>query len=243
MRDYKIITLKECESSNSFLKDRVDVFSPFTVLRCLNQTSGRGRWGRKWFSEEGKSLTFSILFPVFKSDDFIRYPVAVASSVMKTFAEYELKSSFLWPNDVYLKNKKICGILNESITRGEKSFFISGVGINVNLVKEDFPEPLMDKSISLKMILQKEVKVSDVFEVFLKKLKRELDVSVESILLFLKRNSLIKKGEKVKIRLREKEFLGKFAGFTEDFKIIVNNGKELVEFYDGEVLRVGNSDN
>ncbi len=243
MKEFKIINLPECESSNSFLKERRGTFEPFTILRCLKQTQGRGRWGRRWFSKEDKGLTFSILFPVQKNDDYIYYPMSVAHSVVKTFSKLDIESEFLWPNDVYVKGKKICGILNESVTRGSESFLISGVGVNINLDKEDFPEPIKNTSISLKMILGEETAPEFFFKKFINQLYSLIDenTALPTILNFLKRNSLLKKGENVKVRVRDREIEGVFEEITKNFrlKIITDHGEE--EFFDGEVLRVENS--
>jgi BirA family biotin operon repressor/biotin-[acetyl-CoA-carboxylase] ligase len=74
------------------------------------------------------------------------------------------------PNDVYVNNKKICGILTENIISGkEVKNSIIGIGLNTNI--EDFPEELKEKATSLKRELKKEVEGRKILEKILKELK------------------------------------------------------------------------
>ncbi len=243
MKGFDIINLEECSSSNTYLKDRVDFYLPYTVVRCIKQTEGRGRWGRKWFSLEDKSLTFSILFAIKESEEYIYYPLIIVLSLIKLLENYSFNPFFLWPNDIYISNRKLIGILNESITRGRKSFLISGIGINVNQQEEDFPQPIKDTAISLRMISGKIFNPEKIFNDFLNKLSFYIKnrLSLDSINKILKEYSLIKENEKIIVMLRERSISGMFKGYTKDFKLKLLVEGNIVEFYNGDVLRVKNA--
>ncbi|OMC68518.1 biotin--[acetyl-CoA-carboxylase] ligase [Paenibacillus sp. FSL H7-0326] len=118
------------------------------------QSSGRGRLGRKWFSPAGKGIWMSL---VLRPELPIRYMpqltlltgVAVCKAIRSvTGAEAAIK----WPNDILIHGKKVCGILLESATEDNKvKYCIAGIGIDVNLSAEDYPEELTEIATSLKL--------------------------------------------------------------------------------------------
>ncbi len=243
MKGFDIINLEECSSSNTYLKDRVDFYLPYTVVRCIKQTEGRGRWGRRWFSMKDKSLTFSILFAIRESEEYIYYPLIIVLSLIKLLEIHSFNPFFLWPNDIYISNRKLIGILNESITRGSNSFLISGIGINVNQEEEDFPQPIKDTAISLRMISGKIFNLEKILNEFLNKLSFYIKnrLSLDSINKVLKENSLIKENEEIVVKLRDRTISGVFKGYTRDFKLKLLVGEKIMEFYNGDVLRVANA--
>jgi BirA family biotin operon repressor/biotin-[acetyl-CoA-carboxylase] ligase len=118
------------------------------------QTSGRGRHGRNWFSPPRKGLWFSILVkPRIEIASFPRLTilsaVAVATALEKiTGLEFRVK----WPNDVFCNNKKLAGILVELVADSRQiQHAVIGIGINVNLAKEDFPAEFVNRSTSLQI--------------------------------------------------------------------------------------------
>ena len=243
MKDFTIINLEECSSSNTYLKDRVDYYPSYTVIRCIKQTEGRGRWGRRWFSMKDKSLTFSILFDIREGEEYIYYPMVIVLSLIKLLENYSFNPFFLWPNDIYVNNRKLIGILNESITRGRKSFLISGIGINVNQEEEDFPEPIKDTAISLRMISGKIFDLEKILIEFLNKLSFYIKsrLTTDSIINVLKEYSLIRENEDIVVKLRDRTISGVFKGYTKDLKLKLLVEGTIVEFYNGDVLRVKNA--
>jgi len=131
-----------------------------TLVIAEKQTSGRGRWGRSWSSPANAGLWFSlILKPALPPQAIARVnlagAVAVAKAVRKVTA---LKAYVKWPNDVLVKGKKICGILGESrISRDRIDLFVLGIGINVNMKRELFPEEIRDRATSISAELEEEI--------------------------------------------------------------------------------------
>jgi len=97
------------------------------------QTKGRGTHGKEWISKEG-NLFGSIFFPLKNNyppfNEFAIINPVIVSDVIKNFCKKN-KISIKWPNDVFVNDRKICGILQELITLHGKKFLIIGIGINI----------------------------------------------------------------------------------------------------------------
>lgn len=110
------------------------------VVITDKQTAARGRLGRSWFSPEG-SLAMSIILQ--PSLDNLSQLVMISSlAVVRAISQVTgIESLIKWPNDVLINGKKVCGILIESVIKGERlDYAIIGIGINVNFDPSDFPE-------------------------------------------------------------------------------------------------------
>lgn len=115
------------------------------VLVADHQTDGRGQFGRKWLSEPGENLLFSIYFePELKPADAPQITQIAAQAVVKVLTHYGIPCAIKLPNDVLVNGKKICGILTESSSQGEKLLYVVvGIGLNVNSPAEHLlPEAL-----------------------------------------------------------------------------------------------------
>jgi len=110
------------------------------------QTKGRGQRGNYWESEEMKNLTFSILtYPHFLpiSDHFYLSKV-VANGMVQALEQFDIQAKIKWPNDIYVGDFKVAGILIENGLMGSKlSHSIWGIGLNVNqhTFTSDAPNP------------------------------------------------------------------------------------------------------
>ncbi len=117
-----------------------------TVWVADFQTAGRGQRGNSWESSKGENLLFTILL----RPDFV--PVAdqfsisqiTALAIVKYLESKGLQPKIKWPNDIYINDKKICGILIEHTLSGANlSASILGIGININqmVFESDAPNP------------------------------------------------------------------------------------------------------
>jgi len=111
------------------------------------QSSGRGQAGNKWESEENKNLLISlILFPsmINPAEQFL-LSMVISLGICDFLQRYTDAISIKWPNDIYVKDDKIAGILMENSIMGDIiEHTIAGVGININQVKflSDAPNPV-----------------------------------------------------------------------------------------------------
>ena len=135
-----------------------------TVVYTDRQTAGRGQRGNSWESEPFKNVTMSILLRpenVAPNQQFWLSEIS-ALAVERVLSKYIGNVSIKWPNDVYYKDFKICGMLIEhSLSGGKINYTIPGIGINVNqrVFLSDAPNP-----ISLANVLGHEVPTSEILD-------------------------------------------------------------------------------
>jgi BirA family transcriptional regulator, biotin operon repressor / biotin---[acetyl-CoA-carboxylase] ligase len=104
-----------------------------TVIISETQNSGHGRNYKKWYSPEGGLWFTLILFSRIKASDVEKINIIMAVSIQEAVKSMlGLDMKIKWPNDIYFKDKKICGILSELNNSSEWSFLNIGVGLNVN---------------------------------------------------------------------------------------------------------------
>ena len=129
----EIKTFDVLDSTNEYLKNK-EKLEEYEVVIAKTQTNGRGKRGSVWISNEGAALFSFVIDSIGYDNKVTIYTGFIVRNILhklikKTFAEnVENYLKFKWPNDVYYKDKKLCGILCEKV--GEK--IIVGIGINVN---------------------------------------------------------------------------------------------------------------
>lgn len=154
----KIEYYKEIESTHLYAKTIAEEEeNNGKVLLAEVQTGGIGTKGRRWYTGEGKNLAVTIiLHPKVKVGKLDNLTVEIAKKIKEAIYElygYELKIKK--PNDLMFNNKKICGILTEIHTQGEKiKYLLISFGFNVN--EDEFSEETKDIATSLKKETGKE---------------------------------------------------------------------------------------
>jgi BirA family biotin operon repressor/biotin-[acetyl-CoA-carboxylase] ligase len=132
------------------------------VVVANEQTGGRGRLGRSFQSQADKGVYLSVLLrPDILPAQALNLTAFVAVAVCEGIeAATGLSPQIKWTNDIVLENKKVCGILTEMSVEGESGalqHIVTGIGINVNQMEEDFPEEIRDMAGSLRMMKGEEI--------------------------------------------------------------------------------------
>ncbi|MCE2616861.1 biotin--[acetyl-CoA-carboxylase] ligase [Phocaeicola oris] len=175
---FPLIHVEEINSTNSYLSalcEKQEV-ADFTVVLSEFQSEGRGQRGNSWESDPHRNLTFSyVLHPYFIDvhHQFLLSEIA-SLAVKDTLSVYTNDISIKWPNDIYWKDKKICGMLIENnLTNTCINWSVNGIGININ--QETFhssaPNP-----VSLKQITGKEYQPRDILNRFIEQLMEYYDM-------------------------------------------------------------------
>ena len=145
--------IEKTDSTNRLLKKIIDYKAQnnsqlpelFTIF-ADEQTSGRGLATNKWESEAGQNLLCSIYFrPPISPDRQFAFNQSFTLAVFKTVSQFVNNVKIKWPNDIYVNDRKIAGILIEHQIIGENiAHTVAGVGINVNqeVFSEDLPNPV-----------------------------------------------------------------------------------------------------
>jgi len=146
MLNFNIKYLQETDSTNDYLKKLINESEPKegTVILAEFQSSGRGRGQNHWHSGEGQNLILSILLhPGIFADKFFYLTELISLSLIDFLSYYNIKAAIKWPNDIYVGDNKIAGILIENSIIGDEIIYcIAGIGINVN--EMDFPPDLLN---------------------------------------------------------------------------------------------------
>lgn len=169
---FPVICLEETDSTNNYLKNLLSEgkVEEGTVVCTKLQTLGRGQRGNRWESEKGKNLLASVvLYPemVRANEQFVLSQIislAIKDCLDKIVDEITIK----WPNDIYRREKKICGILIENtLTGGKICQSVTGFGVNVNQTDfiSDVPNP-----VSLKQITEKNHSVENILSQIIRNL-------------------------------------------------------------------------
>jgi len=142
----KLNAFETLDSTNTYLKKlAAEGASEGTVVIANAQTAGRGRMGRSFASAQGLGIYMSLLLrpdcAVSCAQSLTANTAAAVCMAIETVSG--VKPEIKWVNDLYLKGKKICGILCESAVSGDKlDYAVIGIGLNVITRPEDFPEEL-----------------------------------------------------------------------------------------------------
>ena len=122
---YSFFLVDEIESTNTYFKEHAEEYPDKSVLIALRQTKGRGRYNRVWESKD--DITFSILLKHNASYNVIA-PLALCLALYSLGYDTGIK----WPNDIYMQDKKLAGILIEDLYQITFNSAIIGIGLNMS---------------------------------------------------------------------------------------------------------------
>src|SRR5690606_35575905 len=149
-----------------YLKEVLSKSTPLpegTVIMAVDQHDGRGQKGTVWQSEPGKNLTISMLLNPTFLDPKQQFVLTAAISLavaqwLESLTHVSVKIK--WPNDTYIGDRKIGGILIEHILKG-KSWKSAVIGIGININQTIFPARIQHLATSVKQILHRDCQVSE----------------------------------------------------------------------------------
>jgi len=180
-----IFCLNEVDSTNTFILNMARSSAPEgTVVIADYQLAGRGRHGRTWFASRGKNLIFSVLMRPSSQIEFaqrITLGIAdtLASSIEQFFSEIGAdlpKIHLKWPNDLLIEEKKVSGILTESILKDKFITALAvGIGINLNMDEQSMPEELSGSATSLISYSKRVLIAEDLLAIFLANLEQDYE--------------------------------------------------------------------
>jgi len=133
-----LLHLEETDSTNSYLRDWLTKNKPRdgAVILTDKQSAGRGQGDNSWHSEPGANITVSVLYLCNFLPAMQQFPLSasVALAVRQTVADFlpDKQVWIKWPNDIFIQEKKVAGILIENALKGNfLNHSIIGIGLNV----------------------------------------------------------------------------------------------------------------
>lgn len=170
-----IIWLQTADSTNKEVRRRMGSLDNLSIIAALTQTAGRGQGTHTWYSRPGTGLTFSLLLRFQPEGEYslnIKYVLLITELTTVSLRDFLLgrgiEARIKWPNDIWVGDRKICGILIENVLDAEMvSSSIVGIGLNVN--ETSWPSELPNP-VSMRQLTGKEYAL----EAELEELGREL---------------------------------------------------------------------
>ena len=127
----RILLVDTIDSTNTHLLSLKNNVANGDCLIAEIQTKGRGRYDHIWFSSIASSLTLSVGFLFKKLEDTMGLSIVSAITLCHMLCDFGIDALVKWPNDIYVNDKKISGILIESVPRKKDVLFIIGIGLNI----------------------------------------------------------------------------------------------------------------
>jgi BirA family biotin operon repressor/biotin-[acetyl-CoA-carboxylase] ligase len=203
-----------------------------TTIIAETQTEGKGRLNRRWISPKGGIWLSIILRPEIAAGDVAKITLVTALAVAKTLRKlYGLNARIKWPNDLLIRNKKICGVMAEAALKERiVDSVVVGIGINANFTLNGLPEDLQTTATTLKEVLKENVDLEELVCVLLKEFEeyyKRFNEKEFGDLLLEWRSMASFLGKKVEIKGLKERLCGVAVGVDRNGELIIRleNGK------------------
>lgn len=229
-----IIRFQEIDSTNTYIKSTYKKLTSGTIVQALHQTNGYGRIDRVWHDEQGKNLMFSFYLKVPVNEEITMLTQMAASSVFKTLQHFGIVSKIKWPNDVLVNDKKICGILLESIIQKETAHIIIGIGLNVNNTK--FQEEISSIATSMQLASNQIYELDNVLEILINNLNIDFNSYLDKTHSYIetcKKNSYLIGKEVILFETKE---IATVVDINKQGQLVININGEQKTFVGSEVV-------
>ena len=230
--NYHVIHFDEIDSTNNYLKNSYKLLNDFTFVTADYQSKGKGRNDRVWSSNKGENLMFSFLI---KNPVLLRkygaLSLITAIEIAKLLEAYNFKEvKIKWPNDVFINDKKVCGILLEGQIL---EYLVIGVGLNVN--QKIFPDGLRRPATSLSLEMNKSFDIKEIEkELFSNIVNDYVSLNENSFLeYFRNHNYLLNK--RVRVLINDEPFIGEVVGIDDNFYLQIKTSDMLLHIDSGEI--------
>ena len=229
---YHYLHFTEIDSTNNYLKNSYKLLNNFTFVSTDYQSAGKGRNDRIWFSNPGENLMFSLLI---KDENLLKkfssLSIISAAIIAELIESLGIKDvTIKWPNDVFIKNKKICGILLEGQIL---EYLVIGVGLNVN--QKSFPDGLRKPATSLSLELNKDLNVNEIKEQLFSQMTKELSaLNSHKYLEYFKNHNYLE-NKRVRALVNNQPFIGEVIGIDDNFFLQIKTGDMLLHIDSGEI--------
>ena len=214
-----VIHLDVIGSTNDLARELAIAGAPAgTVVLAEEQTAGRGRQGRSWIAPPGRALTLSIV--VRTSDEALAMlPLTVAVAVCEACESVSpVEAAVKWPNDVWIGERKVAGILIEA--RPQDRWAVVGIGVNVDTAAEELPAELRETATSLRIATGGEVGREAALHALLEALAGQIEAAPEAVLAAYRERDALH-GRRIEWTSGSQHLAGEAQGVDEDGNLVV----------------------
>lgn len=135
MKPNSIQWLNKTQSTNNELRTKASSLDNLSIIAAYDQTAGRGQGDHTWYSSPNTNILCSVLYRFDKLDanKAIIITQVTTLAILDYLHSKGIEARIKWPNDIWVNNKKICGILIENIIENKLiKYSIVGIGLNIN---------------------------------------------------------------------------------------------------------------
>ncbi len=231
---WPVINLKIIDSTNNYAHSLIESkgLTNETVINASYQQKGRGQQENSWESEAGKNLIFTLLLftKYLKAEKQFYLAQAVSLGLVDFLRSQNINAQIKWPNDIYVEEKKIAGILIEnSILNDTLVNSLIGIGMNVN--QQHFSSDLQNVQ-SMKNLTFKDYELNDLLNQLLIRLEKQIERIKKYEFSCLKNDyleNLYRFEQRKQFSVKGRTFFGKIIDVEESGKLIIlaDNGEKL----------------
>lgn len=220
------------DSTNSYARK---VLCDKHVVISDMQTAGRGRQGREFYSPKDNGIYMSVVLGVNKTfSELDLFTVAIATITCNAIEKNTgLDCKIKWVNDIFIKRKKVCGILCENIMSEDGTkieYIIVGIGINVASV-ECFPEELSGIAGAIETDIDRNLLISEILkEIYGFSASYEFDKYLSDY-----RDKSLVIDKKISFVRNEIEYSGKVVSINDKGNLVVDTGADMIVLKSGEI--------
>ena len=226
MMEFKIVHVDETDSTNRWMKENGE---GVMVVVADFQTAGKGCGTNTWESERGKNLLFSVLIHPQKVSAHTQFIITqmVSVALCNTLQRYIPQTPEIkWPNDIYVGDKKICGVLIENRLEGHRiKDCVIGIGLDVNQTefKSDAPNP-----VSIKQLTGRDTDRDELLATFLDELQKAIDnKGIHQAYM----NRLYRREGLYPFEAAGKRFMATVVGTTDDGRLMLQDANGIAYLY------------
>jgi BirA family biotin operon repressor/biotin-[acetyl-CoA-carboxylase] ligase len=214
-----VVHLDITGSTNDVARDLAGRGTPAgTVVLAEEQTAGRGRQGRTWVAPRARALTLSVVVRA-GGESLALLPLTTAVAVCEACeAIAPVRCAVKWPNDVWIEERKVSGILIEA--RPQEGWAVVGIGLNVDTAEEELPAELRETATSLRIAAGGEVGRGRALGALLERLRQWIPAERERLLAAYRTRDALG-GRAIAWTVAGERLEGEAAGVDDDGNLVV----------------------
>ena len=232
-----ILILPEASSTNAVALSSIGQRKSGSIILAETQKEGRGRLSRGWASPPGGIWMSLVLRPNIPLSRVYRINMAASVSICRAVCQLGLEAGIKWPNDILIREQKLCGILMELGAQVDRlDYAVVGVGLNANNDTAAFPSQW--RSTSLAARLGRSIDRCALIAAILNEMEQALD-DMESHELYEEWCSRsLTLGKRVRISSAEGELIGQVLDLDQDGALILEQGGDRRRILAGDCIHL-----
>ena len=233
-----LLILEEASSTNAVALSSIGQRQSGSIILAETQKEGRGRLSRSWASPPGGIWMSLVLKPDIPLSRVYRINLAASVSICRAISDkLGLEAGIKWPNDILIREQKVCGILMELGAQVDRlDYAVVGVGLNANNDPAAFPEPW--RSTSLAARLGRSIDRCALIAAILNEMEQALD-NMESREVYEEwRSRSLTLGKRVRISSAEGELIGRVLELDQDGALILEQGQDRRRILAGDCIHL-----